>query len=187
MNRLHGFTLIELLVVISIVLILISIALPNFLEARTRSCVARVQAEHKSLAVAIESYQTQFNRYPDYGNPSDYAQFAGEAVVFLPVRLTTPIAFLKTLPIDIFRGQRSGLSGQDTTYFYMNNYETLYLGKQQFAGHVREHYRSLTGETRRVEWTVWSFGPDLDDDHGTHWYSPTNGTRSNGDFIRFGP
>ena len=36
MRHLRGFTLIELLIVIAIILILISIALPNFLEAQVR-------------------------------------------------------------------------------------------------------------------------------------------------------
>ena len=36
-----GFTLIELLVVVAIILILIAIALPNFLEAQTRSKISR--------------------------------------------------------------------------------------------------------------------------------------------------
>ena len=39
--RRKGFTLIELLIVIAIILILIAIALPNFLEAQERARVVR--------------------------------------------------------------------------------------------------------------------------------------------------
>lgn len=183
----RAFTLIELLVVIAIILILIAIALPNFLNAEMRSRIARVEGEFRSLATAMESYQTTHGKYPEYGNPSDYALFAGEAVVFLPVSLTTPIFYLHELPVDIFRGTRTGLKESDPTYFYMHDRQVLYLGKQQAEGHVRAHYRFLTGQNRRVEWTVWSFGPDGDDDHGIRAYSPTNGLRSDGDFMRFGP
>lgn len=44
-----GFTLIELLIVIAIILILISIALPNFLEAQVRAKVANTMGELRSL------------------------------------------------------------------------------------------------------------------------------------------
>ena len=57
MNK-NGFTLIELLVVVAIISILASIALPNFLEAQTRSKVARVKADLRTLAGAIEMYIT---------------------------------------------------------------------------------------------------------------------------------
>jgi len=39
-----GFTLIELLIVIAIILILIAIALPNFLEAQIRARMTRAKA-----------------------------------------------------------------------------------------------------------------------------------------------
>lgn len=183
----RAFTLIELLIVVAIILILIAIALPNFLEAQLRSKVARVLAEHRTVATAIEAYQTDFKRYPDYNNPNDYTLFAGEAVVFLPVSLTTPIPYLNTLPTDVFRGNRTGMGNREPIYFYMNDYEVLYLGKHQAEGHVQQHYRSLTGASRGVQWTVWAFGPDKDDDHGIRWYNPTNGTVSDGDFTLFGP
>ena len=47
-----GFTLIELLIVIAIILILIAIALPNFLEAQIRAKVVNSTAEMKSLESA---------------------------------------------------------------------------------------------------------------------------------------
>jgi len=55
-RRHKGFTLIELLIVIAIILILISIALPNFLEAQIRAKVARAQGDVRSLGQAQESY-----------------------------------------------------------------------------------------------------------------------------------
>jgi prepilin-type N-terminal cleavage/methylation domain-containing protein len=53
-----GFTLIELLIVIAIILILIAIALPNFLEAQIRARVSKANGELRSLATALFDYNT---------------------------------------------------------------------------------------------------------------------------------
>ncbi len=63
--RLRGFTLIELLIVVAIIAILAAIAVPNFLEAQVRAKVSRVKSDQRSLATAIESYYTDWNRYPN--------------------------------------------------------------------------------------------------------------------------
>lgn len=60
----RGFTLVELLVVIAIILILISIALPNFMDALVRAKVTKGYAELRSLSIALESYYLDFNFYP---------------------------------------------------------------------------------------------------------------------------
>jgi prepilin-type N-terminal cleavage/methylation domain-containing protein len=57
--RKRGFTLIELLIVIAIILILIAIALPNFLEAQIRAKTAKAYGEMRSLATAIEALRTE--------------------------------------------------------------------------------------------------------------------------------
>jgi len=59
-----GFTLIELLVVIAIILILIAIALPNFLAAQTRAKAARAEADLRTLETAIEFFRTEHSHYP---------------------------------------------------------------------------------------------------------------------------
>ncbi len=64
MKRIKGFTLIELLIVVAIIAILAAIAVPNFLEAQVRSKVARVKADQRSMATALESYFIDNNAYP---------------------------------------------------------------------------------------------------------------------------
>jgi prepilin-type N-terminal cleavage/methylation domain-containing protein len=64
MKKYSAFTLIELLIVVAIIAILAAIAVPNFLEAQTRSKVSRAQADMRSLATAIESYRVDNNSYP---------------------------------------------------------------------------------------------------------------------------
>lgn len=185
----RAFTLIELLVVVAIIAILAAIATPNFLLAQTRSKIARAQADQRTLATALECYAVDANtRYPAYGNPRDYAGFT-EPVVFVPVAVTTPVAYATSLPPDVFPGKRTGLdpAAGPTTYFYMHGYETTYLDRYQEDAHVETHHRALTGNTRAVKWTVWSLGRDMNDDHGTKLYDPSNGTVSDGDMMGFGP
>lgn len=186
MNR-SAFTLVELLIVVAIIAILAAIATPNFLEAQTRSKYSRAKADMRTLSLAFEAYCVDNNKYPSYGNPRDYALFAGEAVVFVPTKITTPIAYTTSLPTDIFPGKRTGLTTQNNPYFYMHDYATIYLGKTQNAGHVQSHHQSLTGSDHPVQWTIWSYGVDLKDDHGIILYDPTNGTVSTGDMMLFGP
>src|SRR5205823_5824534 len=62
-----AFTLIELLVVVAIIAILALIAVPNFLEAQTRSKVSRAKADMRTVAVAVEAYCVDNNQYPTPG------------------------------------------------------------------------------------------------------------------------
>ncbi len=124
----RAFTLIELLIVIAIILILIGIALPNFLEAQTRAKVVRESSDMKSLATAIESLrlergvllvdywdddnmqivQARFRGGPMYPSPSFKACCSwhrgdwrgGTSGLFTP--LTTPVKYMSTVPPDPF-------------------------------------------------------------------------------------
>ncbi|MGI8905201.1 MAG: type IV pilin protein [Candidatus Sumerlaeaceae bacterium] len=101
-----GFTLIELLIVVAIIAILASIALPNFIEAQVRAKVARAKADLRTMATGLEAYHADNNRYPD---------------LFTRIRvLSTPVAYISSLPRDIFRAQQSGGSSffQQRTYRY---------------------------------------------------------------------
>src|SRR3990172_6049759 len=96
-----GFTLIELLIVIAIILILIAIALPNFLEAQIRARVTKAKGELRSLATALFSYQLDWKLYPNRGD-SDYADPTVTRVNNGMRWLTSPVAYLTSLPDDPF-------------------------------------------------------------------------------------
>jgi type II secretory pathway pseudopilin PulG len=53
------------LIVVAIIAILAAIAVPNFLEAQTRSKVSRAKADMRTIATGIESYFVDYNHYPD--------------------------------------------------------------------------------------------------------------------------
>ena len=90
-----GFTLIELLIVVAIIAILAAIAVPNFLEAQTRSKVARVKADLRTIGVALESYVVDYNNFPDSHDPDYYTRLYIEYMD----QLSTPVAYLSSLAL----------------------------------------------------------------------------------------
>ncbi|MEN6627088.1 MAG: prepilin-type N-terminal cleavage/methylation domain-containing protein [Candidatus Sumerlaeia bacterium] len=93
----HAFTLIELLIVVAIIAILAAIAVPNFLEAQTRSKVSRIQTDLRSIVTGLEAYCVDNQQYP--GMPP---QGACNMMSTGIKQLTTPVAYLMTYPLDIF-------------------------------------------------------------------------------------
>jgi prepilin-type N-terminal cleavage/methylation domain-containing protein len=91
MNR-KAFTLIELLIVVAIIAILAAIAVPNFLEAQTRSKMSRAKADMRSIVTAIEAYAVDYNKYPP-------RQYCGQLVFRL-------LGCLNTRGIHHFRSSR---------------------------------------------------------------------------------
>ena len=95
----RGFTLIELLIVVAIIAILAAIAVPNFLEAQTRAKVSKSKADMRTLLVATESYRVDYNSIPPYdGDHNQEPDWWG----YTPHLLTTPIAYITSLPFQPF-------------------------------------------------------------------------------------
>ena len=61
-NRRQGFTLVEIMIVVAIIGMLASIAVPNFVKARTmarqKSCISNLQ----SIDGAMETWATDLNK-----------------------------------------------------------------------------------------------------------------------------
>ena len=170
-----GFTLIELLIVVAIIGILAAIAIPNFLEAQTRSKVARMRAEMTTVRTALEIYAVDHFSYPP--GPPPFPPFA-EVKTYL---LTTPITYITQVPLDIFNvnpdpdppGGPFAIPGE-----YIG-----YLSDTEYAPMDRH-------------WLLMSFGPDQagpDYDMNEHghleavYYDPSNGTVSRGDIYLTAP
>ena len=111
-SRRAAFTLIELLIVVAIIAILAAIAVPNFLEAQTRSKVTRVKSDFRTVATALEAYRVDTNTYPDPHRVS--------GTVNLDVGLiwlTTPVAYITSSPQDPFTSQiRTGVRDRAIEY-----------------------------------------------------------------------
>lgn len=189
-KRNYGFTLIELLIVVAIIAILAAIAIPNFLAAQMRSKVSRVRAETRTVATALESYYVDNNAYPPMGDFT-WSGHMGEPDFHsrIPAFLTTPIAYISSLPIDPFLTIPAGTF----PFPFYNRY--TYFNFRQFnesLGLVSATF--LTRFRQSGAWLIYSWGPDRAANttaspplgqHGVYTnYDPTNGLVSAGNIIR---
>lgn len=104
-SRRSAFTLIELLIVVAIIAILAAIAVPNFLEAQVRSKVSRVKTDMRSMATAMEAYAVDNNSYAlcfRYQTGDQDLPVSSVWVQHAARRLTTPIAYITSIPDDPF-------------------------------------------------------------------------------------
>ena len=162
---------------------MMAIVVPNFLEAQVRAKVSRVRADQRSMAVAVESYFVDNNTYPVSTSELDAnAPWGIKSAPGVPtlsrysgrggaMTLTTPIAYM-------------------TSHF-----------KDTFAetGATFGYYTTV-GDKGTNGWIVWSPGPN--EKYDLDWkvydpnqkdpllglapfaYDPTNGTVSSGDIFR---
>jgi prepilin-type N-terminal cleavage/methylation domain-containing protein len=211
----RAFTLIELLIVVAIIAILAAIAVPNFLEAQTRSKVSRCAADMRSIRTAIESYVVDTNKYPE----TDLGPWKGGSIGIGLIRCTTPIAYITSIPKSPFK--ESGILPQGIGYapgkpHYANEMNCyLYVRAQSIPGdgdtpdsnanqiddnyeldriyYVSQNASLVANNAVRTSgfWELKSVGPNNVDDfnvYGTFCrpYDPTNGTVSAGDVVTFG-
>lgn len=100
-SKKRGFTLIELLIVVAIIGILAAIAVPNFLNARTRGKIARVLSDQRNIGTALDMYFVDHSAFPDFHT---FPLFATRGVP----ELTTPIAYIADCPHDVFENTLEG-------------------------------------------------------------------------------
>src|SRR3989304_4018688 len=96
-----GFTLLEILIVLSVILILVAVALPHYTTSVLRAKVTKAWGDIHTLHVSLESYFLDWNAYPPESESEYLSVDRFEAGL---TWLTSPIAYLKTLPEDPFQG-----------------------------------------------------------------------------------
>ena len=194
-----AFTLIELLIVVAIIAILAAIAVPNFLEAQVRSKVSRSQADMRSIALAMESYKIDTNKYIPYsfanGSPMKWHARLN--------RLSTPIAYLSSVPDDPFAKDTQFIDPVNWDYHH-EAYLTHPLSSKSGAPNWGNTFAINDARKRGQQWSLHGRGPNrifdayyVDHPHpatqkelgkgANVTYDPSNGTQSLGDLDRFGP
>ena len=197
-----GFTLIELLIVVAIIAILAAIAVPNFLEAQTRAKVSRIKSDVRSFVTAVESYRLDNNKlFPT-------TRSVNESRTFIWSYVTTPIAYMSSVPQDVFNNKDANpndrvvtIWGPDfldgnTTIRHRNGTSIVIGNTDTRTGAIFSPYPTIVGQPgntilQRGIWAILSFGPDQVFDVNRPVfpspavpYDPTNGTISNGDIVR---
>jgi len=181
-TRTRGFTLIELLIVVAIIAILAAIAVPNFLEAQTRSKVSRVKADFHSIATALEAYRVDTNHYPWFDETGTPASF--NPLGYRLAQLTSPVAYITSVDMpDPFISQGvEGNYGDERLRDQYNyrNYE--FFGSYGWACWVLNSLGPDLTKNQGLKVELWARGLDTSPpDQQTVIHDPTNGTKSAGD------
>lgn len=215
-GRTRAFTLIELLIVIAIILILIAIALPNFLEAQVRAKVTNATGEMRSIKIALVSYGVDRPFYPsdimEQGISIPGPSHSWTRSILGWKQLTTPTAYMKTLPQDRFMYDENWTPSRQAEQYYRYLAAGWRCG---VAGVPVKKGKCLVPASAKGKisfttpydpdatfigsFTILSDGPDRTWNFG-EWvlhreyfkskdrlYSPTNGTASPGDLVAWGP
>lgn len=190
----HGLTLVELLVVVGLIALLALIALPNLLDAATRTRVSRVKTDLRTLSTAIETYGIDRTGYPDAA-PAPLKVGLPYSASCLG-RLSTPVAYLANSHLPdpfspewpiVYANMRAETEGSPSVFDLLVPQMSAY-DREIVVGH---------------RYALASVGPDgtfqpqprgepLDINPRTletkvsPLYDPTNGTVSNGDITRTG-
>lgn len=174
MNSKPGFTLIELLIVVAIIGILAAIAAPNFLNAQIRAKISRTYADENALSTALEMYRLDIGAYP----PEDFQKQEVRNFTKL-TRLTTPIAYMTTIPRDPFNQISDSPSFPEppipyATYHYTSKNDSRNSPDPSWWG--------------TYSWNLMGYGPDR---VPSNWqgldYDATNGLVSLGNILLWGP
>ncbi|HPA46799.1 MAG TPA: prepilin-type N-terminal cleavage/methylation domain-containing protein [bacterium] len=180
-----AFTLIELLIVVAIIGILAAIAVPNFLNARTRANVARAEADLRSLGNALEMYRLDNNSYvPLFQTRNWPGGYDPNAICsHRLLLLSTPIAYISSIPPEVFE-----LAHPDPNF----HYDTYAYGDR--PAYDEATWKNWFERDGKYQYSVRSCGPDrvsqvIEPVFPEHIlpYAPSNGLVSRGDINRFGP
>lgn len=171
MKTARAFSLVEMLVVVSVISILAAIALPNYLESQTRAKVSAVRSDLRTISVALEAYHADLNEYPPVppGLPERFRRF---------IPLTTPVAYLTTIPRDPFKPEHGFGPGPWSTGMYAYGATPLENASRWLL------HSDGPDRIPNIDRAEIAFYPGRDEATNLLPYDATNGTISAGDLYR---
>lgn len=172
--------------------ILLSIAMPNFLNAQIRAKVSTASTEMRNLAASLESYYIDSNQYPFAAGGETWdavvAEPDGVSAGYTPSSLTSPISYLSSLPDDPFIGvEQIQDPGVPMSYAYryatqpQQGWILVSNGPDQDVDIPAEDYVDPEKANCDIMKFLQQFGGEYVQ------YDPSNGTTSDGDIFRTGP
>jgi general secretion pathway protein G len=187
----RAFTLTELLIVVAIIAVLAAIALPSLLAAQTRAKVSRARADIHTVVTAVEVYCVDWRGCPTHHcievEGAGVEFHVGGAVTPLCVPdpswdgrnpLTTPIAYLVSMPRDPFARPPGDVSPERREYLYANWRCAVEMARDTYW---EPHFVGIAQS--RGPYSLHSRGPDGDGGDSDGLYDPTNGVGSGGDIV----
>jgi prepilin-type N-terminal cleavage/methylation domain-containing protein len=156
-----GFTLIELLIVVAIIAILAAIAIPNFLEAQTRSRVSRVKGDLRTQAIALDSYFIDHGRYTkDNEAAEDVTQVGLDPIDRADgvLELTTPIAYMSMILSDPFAPTDNSVGAISTQGYRIGSGDWSYPVVPPMDN--QDSYQTFMNHGAEETYVIFSPGPD---------------------------
>lgn len=215
--RPRGFTLIELLIVVAIIGILVAIAMVNFLNAQIRTRIARVEADFRTLATVIEQYRLDNGEYPTTAGQTEVTTPIAYIAAWPKSPFDEPCLQSKSRRRWQPIGRWENRVGAGPTYLLTTDRASNHLGANATNPPINTvdtdgdrrmddiqadmvymvggllNYSRIQDVPSSVQWNVKSVGPNGKDDRPATVqkditiYDASNGVRSAGDIIRFGP
>ena len=202
MKRHSGFTLADVIITAIIIGILIVTIAPNFFHVHGNRRIARAKCDMKSLSMVLESFYIDNNSYPpmdtdkirmrrQYKGCEDTP--CGCAVIDIShimigtagdkrIYLTTPVAYISSLPSDPFR--------TNCGYGYGSNGQSYYIltcwgpDRRDSSGKELDEREYTGAQFHDIDRAAFRTAPFT---LSQLTYEPSNGMNSAGDIIRLSP
>ncbi|PKO19624.1 hypothetical protein CVU37_02765 [candidate division BRC1 bacterium HGW-BRC1-1] len=199
----RGFTLFDLMISLMMVAIIAAIGISQRNDSILRTKVASAHADMRRVATALESYATDYGKYPYDGVNAYLPASIQFSYWYLPYTISTPVAYLPTHRVpDPFRRASNPLFEQMCDMRYISTGSTwgaefpMYTGNptpSHFLSAVRADVGGYRVQMAGPDGTMGPQGyhspatqPPFNYPYSSVFrpYDATNGTFSTGDMIR---